>query len=136
VLEADENSLLTPGNKFFFGLFFGRAERLSGSVKAMIDMTVHLRESLEAVTNYNMNHDIKILTVITSMFLPLTLIVGWYGINFKYMPELNWPLAYPALFIISVVLVAVILIFSKETTFYYTADEWESPYSQHPVLFV
>ena len=117
VLQVDENSLLTPGNKYSFGLFIGRAERLSGSVKDMIDTSVHLRESLEAVTNYNMNHDMKILTVITAVFLPLTLIVGWYGMNFKYMPELNWPLAYPALFVISVVLVAVILIFFRRKHF-------------------
>ena len=35
-------------------------------------------------------------TVVTTIFMPLTLIAGWYGMNFRYMPELGWRLGYPA----------------------------------------
>lgn len=47
----------------------------------------------------------KILTVVTTIFLPLTLIVGWYGMNFKYMPELNWKYGYLAVILLSAVIV-------------------------------
>ena len=50
-----------------------------------------------------------VLTVITSIFLPLTLIAGWYGMNFTHMPELNWAYGYPVIIIISVVIVALCL---------------------------
>jgi magnesium transporter len=56
-----------------------------------------------------------LLTVITSIFLPLTLIAGWYGMNFRYMPELNWKFGYPAVFLLSVIIViACIRYFRKK----------------------
>ncbi len=55
-----------------------------------------------------------ILTVITSIFLPLTLIAGWYGMNFRYMPELNWPWSYPIVFVVCIVIVVACLIFFKK----------------------
>ena len=43
--------------------------------------------------------------MVTTIFLPLTLIVGWYGMNFKYMPELNWKYGYLAVILLSAVIV-------------------------------
>jgi len=45
-------------------------------------------------------------TIIATVFIPLTFIVGLYGINFKFMPELNWPWAYPAVWGIMIVIAA------------------------------
>ncbi len=96
-LEDNAGGLFAPENLWQFRLFIGKAERVSRSVQMLGENTVHLRESLEAVINYNLNRIMKILTVITAIFLPLTLIVGWYGMNFKHMPELEYRWAYPAL---------------------------------------
>ena len=54
-----------------------------------------------------------VLTVVTSIFLPLTLIAGWYGMNFRYMPELKWRYSYPIVIAISIVIVVVCLIWFK-----------------------
>jgi magnesium transporter len=54
-----------------------------------------------------------VLTVITSIFLPLTLIAGWYGMHFRYMPELQWRYSYPVVIVISIVIVAGCLIWFK-----------------------
>ena len=54
-----------------------------------------------------------VLTVITSIFLPLTLIAGWYGMNFKYMPELEWRFSYPVVIIVSIAIVAACLTWFK-----------------------
>jgi magnesium transporter len=45
--------------------------------------------------NSKLNRSMKILTLITTLFIPLTLIAGIYGMNFKYIPELNWKAGYP-----------------------------------------
>ncbi|MPN50396.1 Cobalt/magnesium transport protein CorA [bioreactor metagenome] len=59
----------------------------------------------------------KIFTVITAIFLPLTLLVGWYGMNF-HMPELQWAYGYPAVIVVSIALmVALILLFKKKDWF-------------------
>ena len=52
-----------------------------------------------------------VLTVITSIFLPLTLIAGWYGMNFANMPELTWRWGYPAVILVSALILIVSLIF-------------------------
>ena len=46
----------------------------------------------------------KLFTMVTIIFQPLTLIVGWYGMNFKYMPELNWKYGYLAVILLSAVI--------------------------------
>jgi magnesium transporter len=53
-----------------------------------------------------MNEVMKVLTIIATIFIPLTFLAGIYGMNFKYMPELEWKYAY--LFFWIVVLVALI----------------------------
>ena len=53
------------------------------------------------------------LTVVTTIFMPLTLIVGWYGMNFKYMPELESKMGYPVVILLSILIVVGSLIFFK-----------------------
>jgi magnesium transporter len=46
----------------------------------------------------------KVLTVVGTVFIPLTFLVGVYGMNFRAMPELNWPWAYPLLWVVMILL--------------------------------
>lgn len=116
-LEENENELFSREGLWHFRLFIGKAERLSRSIQGLGESAVHLRESLDAVVNYNLNRIMKILTVITAIFMPLTLIVGWYGMNFKHMPELNQPWAYPALALVFLVVIAAIVYIFKRKKF-------------------
>ncbi|WP_371298079.1 CorA family divalent cation transporter [Paraeggerthella sp.] len=60
----------------------------------------------------------QILTVVTSIFMPLTLITGWYGMNFKVMPELGWSMSYFVLIAVAIVIVTVeIIIFKRNKWF-------------------
>lgn len=57
----------------------------------------------------------QFLTVVTTVFMPLTLITGWYGMNFHSMPELNAPWAYPAVILVSLaILLAEVLFFRRK----------------------
>ena len=47
----------------------------------------------------------KLLTIVTTVFMPLTLITGWYGMNFINMPELQWEYGYPAIIIVSILVI-------------------------------
>jgi len=69
-------------------------------------------------TNNKMNAVMKILTVIATMFLPITFVTSLYGMNFKYMPELEWPWGYPAvLCLIVVISIAMLIYFRKKKWF-------------------
>ena len=51
----------------------------------------------------------KLFTLVTAVFLPLTLLTGWYGMNFAHIPELTWRYGYPAAIVVSVVIVVLLL---------------------------
>lgn len=67
---------------------------------------------LSSVSN-RMNEVIKVLTIIATIFIPLTFLSGIYGMNFKYMPELEWRWAYPALLLIMGAVFGMMLIYFK-----------------------
>jgi magnesium transporter len=54
-----------------------------------------------------------VLTVVTTIFMPLTLIAGWYGMNFRYMPELESVFGYPVVIIVSILIAAAGIIYFK-----------------------
>tara|TARA_B110000046_G_scaffold95045_1_gene102786 strand:+ start:8443 stop:8655 length:213 start_codon:yes stop_codon:yes gene_type:complete len=61
-----------------------------------------------------MNEIMKVLTIMSSIFIPLTFIAGIYGMNFQHMPELEYSWAYPAVWVFMVVLVIFMLILFKK----------------------
>ena len=60
----------------------------------------------------------KILTIVTTIFLLLSLVAGWYGMNFVNMPELTWTYGYPAVIAVSVLVVLICLWIMKKKTFW------------------
>jgi magnesium transporter len=67
---------------------------------------------LSSISN-RMNAVMKTLTIISTIFIPLTFLVGVYGMNFKFMPELNETWAYPAIWIVMVVVASLMLIWFR-----------------------
>jgi magnesium transporter len=68
--------------------------------------------NLSAVSN-RMNNVMKVLTIISTIFIPLTFIVGVYGMNFQFMPELSHPLAYPVTWAVMILIAIGMLLFFK-----------------------
>jgi magnesium transporter len=60
-----------------------------------------------------MNNIMKVLTIIATIFIPLTFIAGVYGMNFQHMPELAWRWGYPAVLGVMVLIFVGMLIFFK-----------------------
>ena len=56
-----------------------------------------------------LNETMKLFTVLTAVFLPLTVIVGWYGMNFRNMPELTWKYGYFSVIVLSALVVGVLV---------------------------
>ena len=55
----------------------------------------------------------KVLTIISTLFIPLTFMAGVYGMNFKYMPELNWQLSYPVFWVAVIFIFFLMLVWFK-----------------------
>ncbi len=87
----------------------------------ILERTENFREMLSELQNlyiaeisFKANGVVQMLTIISSIFIPLTFIVGLYGMNFKYMPELEWVYGYPTVIGIMVVLVILLLIYFRK----------------------
>ena len=113
-LEENENSFFRPENLRYFRLFNQRIALLHDIAASLRDYTIQLRDLYQAQLDVRQNHIMTLLTIVTAIFLPLTLIAGWYGMNFRYMPELESPLGYPVVIIVSVAIVVFSLIFFKK----------------------
>ncbi len=115
VLMANENEIFKDENLRYFRMFTDRVERYSDSVSMLREYISQVREAYQAQMDYDLNSTMKLFTVVTTIFLPLTLIVGWYGMNFKFMPELSWKFGYPLVFLMCIfVVIGCILLFRKK----------------------
>lgn len=112
-LEENENNFFKADCLRYFGLFSNRVSRLFDTVNSLLDYTIQVRDTYESKLGVKQNRIMTVLTVVTTIFMPLTLIVGWYGMNFRYMPELETAWGYPMVIILSIVIVVSSLIFFK-----------------------
>lgn len=98
-----------------FELFSRRAGRLHSQTASLREYSLQLHQIYQSKIDLKQNRVMQFLTVVTTIFLPLTLITGWYGMNFSHMPELSWPWAYPFIALVSaLILVVEILCFRKK----------------------
>ena len=113
-LEENENEFFSEENLRYFHMFNVRVERLQEMVTNLRDYSVQLRDLIQTRVDVKQNRIMALLTIITTIFTPLTLITGWYGMNFKYMPELEMPWAYPAVLGVCILIAVGCLIYFKK----------------------
>ena len=114
VMQTSVNIQLVEEEKEEWQLFSNRAERLHDHVEMLREYLVQIRELYQSLIAVKQNQVMSILTVVTTIFLPLTLIVGWYGMNFPNMPEFGWKYAYLAVIIVSITVVVIEVIYFKK----------------------
>lgn len=90
----------------------------------LLDYVEQSKNTLDGITNIylsslsnKMNNTMKLLTIISTIFIPLTFIAGIYGMNFQFMPELKEPLAYPIVLIIMFFIFVGMLFYFKKKKF-------------------
>ena len=93
----------------------GRLHQEAGMLR---EYSTQVREVYQAQIEIRQNKIMKSLTIVTAIFLPLTLIAGWYGMNFTNMPELHWRHGYPAVMGLSVVTVLSSLALCRKKHFF------------------
>ena len=114
-LNENESNIFDECNLSYFKSFIRKSERLVSDVNLLRDNIIQLREIHQTSLDMKLNNTMKLFTVITAIFSPLTLIVGWYGMNFRYMPELSWKYGYFFVIILSILTVVIcICIFKKK----------------------
>jgi magnesium transporter len=96
-LLRDDAALLGPEARTFLRDVQDHAVQAVDAVETLRELLSGLQEATLSTLSFRMNEVMKVLTVISTIFIPLTFLVGVYGMNFEHMPELDWTWAYPAL---------------------------------------
>jgi len=98
-----------------FRIFAERTTRLQEETQVLREYAMQVQDVYQSEIGIRQNNVMKVLTIVTTVFLPLTLIAGWYGMNFVYMPELKWVYGYPVAIGASILVIIVSLwIFKKK----------------------
>ncbi len=114
-LEENENGFFSEDNLRYIHLFMNYILRRHSTATSLRDYAIQVRDLHNTQLEVRQNKTMTLLTVITTIFMPLTLIAGWYGMNFRYMPELEWRYGYLAVFVLSVaVIVCCLILFKKK----------------------
>ena len=112
-LEENENGFFAKKQVKYFGVISDRADRLMSKASQLLEYAQQVRDAYKAQVDAQQNNNMQFLTVISTIFFPLTLITSWYGMNFHNMPELKH--GYPGVIILSVVvMITCIIIFKRK----------------------
>ncbi len=112
-LEENENDFFSEDNLRYIHLFMNLMTRRHDTAVSIRDHTVQVRDLYNSQLEARQNRIMTVLTVNSTIFMPLTLIAGWYGMNFRYMPELGWRYGYLGVFLLSVAVVVLCLWYFK-----------------------
>lgn len=115
VLSENEMEFFGSESRTIFKVFTDRAARLQSEVQILREYSMQVQDVYRSEINIKQNSVMQVLTIVTTIFLPLTLIAGWYGMNFVYMPELGWKYGYLTVIVLSIIVViGSIWIFKKK----------------------
>ena len=116
-IEENDNELIDKKTIKYFRMFTNRINRLYQGVNNLRDYVTQVREAYQAQVDINQNQLMKVFTVVTTIFLPLTLIVGWYGMNFK-MPEYSTNYGYPVVISICIIIIVICVVWFKKNKWF------------------
>ena len=113
-IDKNDYSLLDKEDRRLFRLFGQRSERLFQRTQFLEEYSLQLVQLYQLQMETQQNRAIQWFTVITTVFVPLTFITSWYGMNFHYMPELDFPYSYVIVMAVCLALVVLQLVFFKK----------------------
>lgn len=105
-----ENLIIPKDERIYFMDIYDHLLKLSEMIESNREMTADIRDSYLSINSDRMNKIMKTLTVMTSVFVPLTFIASIYGMNFENMPELTWHFGYFGVLTIMLVVGSIMLI--------------------------
>jgi magnesium transporter len=113
-LERGGTSLIGESVNIYLRDVYDHTIQVVDTLETFRDMISGMLDLYLSIISTRMNEVMKVLTIIATIFIPLTLITGIYGMNFKYMPELEWPWGYLMVWLALLVIAAVMLVYFRK----------------------
>lgn len=115
ILQANVSHMFSSEELNLFAVFSHHLGCLSSHAQMLREYIVQIHDMYQSQLDLMQTHNMNLLTVVTTIFLPLSLLVGWYGMNFTNMPELLWQYGYVWVIGLSMgILLIEIFIFRKK----------------------
>jgi magnesium transporter len=113
VLERGESPLITKPTGIYLRDVYDHTIQVIDTIETFRDMVSGMLDIYLSSVSNRMNEVMKVLTIIATIFIPLTFIAGIYGMNFKFMPELEWHWGYPTALIVMLVVVGFMVMYFR-----------------------
>ncbi len=102
----DESDFIHEDNIPYYSDLYDHVIHLIDSLDTYRDLVANLTDFYMNIQNSKLNEVIRVLTIISTIFIPLTFIVGLYGMNFEFFPELHWHFGYAAVWVVMLAIAA------------------------------
>ena len=113
-MQRSDSPLVSEAIKIYLRDVYDHTIQVIENVETFRDMSASLLETYLSSLSNKLNEVIKLLTIISTIFIPLTFLAGLYGMNFKFMPELESPFGYPAVLILMFLVVVVMMAYFRK----------------------
>jgi magnesium transporter len=108
-----ESDLVRDASKVFIGDVYDHTIQVIDTIESFRDLISGMMDLYLSAVSNKMNEVMKVLTIMATIFIPLTFVAGIYGMNFKFMPELEWKWSYPILWVLLIVIFFGMLAYFK-----------------------
>ena len=113
-LSREETQMVKKQSRLYFKDIYDHTVQILDNVETLRDMTASMVEIYLSSVSAKLNEIMKVLTIISTIFMPLTFIAGIYWMNFRHMPELNWLLGYPMVWVIAFAVAGTMIYFFRK----------------------
>jgi len=112
-LQYSDHQLINEVTKIYFRNIYDHTIQIIETLESLRDLTAGMMDLYLSKVSFKLNEIMKILTIFSTIFIPLTFFAGVYGMNFKYFPELNWKGGYFIFWGIMILIAAGMLIYFR-----------------------
>jgi magnesium transporter len=112
-LLRSESELIKPSTQIYLRDVHDHVMRIIESIETHRDILSSLLDIYLSSVSSKLNEVMKILTIFSAIFIPLTFVAGIYGMNFKHMPELDWKWGYPGVWVVFITIATSLYFFFK-----------------------
>ena len=112
-LQRSDSTLIAESTSVFIRDVYDHTIQIMDTIESFRDMVSGMLDIYLSSISNRMNAVMKVLTIIATLFIPLTFVAGVYGMNFKYIPELRWRYGYAAFWVVIIITTLVMLAFFR-----------------------
>lgn len=113
ILVENNNNVIPEGAHHMFHLIGTRMDRLERASVTLRESVMQLREAYQSQVDIDANLMMRLFTVVSTIFLPLMVMTSWYGMNYKFMPEISKQYGYPVFILFAIIVTIATIWYCK-----------------------